>query len=128
MSAITGLRTVSIPVEDQNAALAFYTNTLGFALRRDSTTPNGGRWIELEPGGGDVLVTLEPATSGIVRGAIGIRFRADDAEAVHAQLSAAGVQVDDILAWPGVPPMFSFRDPDGNVFSITEDPPQHGPG
>jgi lactoylglutathione lyase len=52
--------------------------------------------------------------------AIGIRFTTEDAEAAHAALLAADVDVDEILRWPGVPAMFAFRDPDGNAFSITE--------
>ena len=58
---ITGIRTVSIPVGDQDAALRFYSETLGFTVLRDNPTPNGGRWIELAPGGNNALVTLEPA-------------------------------------------------------------------
>jgi lactoylglutathione lyase len=116
---ITGIRTVSIPVGDQEAALRFYTGALGFTVLRDNPTPNGDRWIELAPGGGDAVVTLEPAAE-VTRGAIGIRFTADDAEAAHAALLAAEVDVDEILRWPGVPAMFAFRDPDGNAFSITE--------
>jgi catechol 2,3-dioxygenase-like lactoylglutathione lyase family enzyme len=117
---ITGIRTVSIPVEDQDAALRFYRGILGFTVLRDNPTPNGGRWIELAPGGGDTIVTLEPAATGVTRGAIGIRFTADDAEAAHTALLAAGVDADQILRWPGVPAMFAFRDPDGNAFSVTE--------
>ena len=117
---ITGIRTVSIPVDDQDAALRFYTETLGFTVLRDNPTPNGGRWIELAPGGDNAVVTLEPAAPGLTRGAIGIRFTTDDAEAAHAALAAAGVDADEILRWPGVPAMFAFRDPDGNTFSITE--------
>jgi lactoylglutathione lyase len=117
---ITGIRTVSIPVDDQDAALRFYTETLGFGVLRDNPTPNGGRWIELAPGGDNAVVTLEPAAPGLTRGAIGIRFTTDDAEAAHAALLGAGVDADDILRWPGVPAMFAFRDPDGNAFSITE--------
>ncbi len=117
---ITGVRTVSIPVEDQDAALRFYVDTLGFTTVRDNPTPNGGRWIELAPGTNDVIVTLEPAPPDVTRGAVGIRFTTDDAEAAHAELQAAAVDADEILRWPGVPAMFSFRDPDGNAFSITE--------
>jgi catechol 2,3-dioxygenase-like lactoylglutathione lyase family enzyme len=117
---ITGVRTISIPVEDQDAALRFYTGILGFTALRDNPTPNGGRWIELAPGGHNVIVTLEPALPNATRGAIGIRFTSDDTEAAHAALTAAGVDTDDILRWPGVPAMFKFRDPDGNVFSITD--------
>ena len=117
---ITGIRTVSIPVDDQDAALRFYVDTLGFTTLRDTPTPNGGRWIELAPGDPGVIVTLEPAASDITRGAIGIRFTTDDAEAAHEALASAGVDTDEILRWPGIPPMFAFRDPDGNAFSITE--------
>ena len=117
---ITGIRTVSIPVDNQDAALAFYTDTLGFKVLRDDPTPNGGRWIELAAGSDNAIVTLEPAVPGVTRGAIGIRFSTDDAEAAHAALLTAGAETDDILRWPGVPAMFAFRDPDGNAFSITE--------
>ncbi len=120
MSHITGVRTISVPVEDQDAALRFYTGTLGFTALRDNPTPGGGRWIELAPGGDNVILTLEPAASGVTRGAIGIRFTTRDAEAAHAALTAAEVDTDDILRWPGVPAMFAFRDPDGNAFSVTE--------
>ena len=115
---ITGIRTVSIPVDDQDAALLFYTGTLGFTLLRDNPTPNGGRWIELAPGSNDTIVTLDPAKTQVTRGSIGIRFTTDSAEAAHAALLAAGVDVDEILRWPGVPAMFAFRDPEGNAFSI----------
>jgi lactoylglutathione lyase len=117
---ITGVRTVSIPVDDQGAALAFYVDTLGFTKLRDSPTPGGGRWIELAPGDDTVIITLEPAANDITRDAIGIRFTTEDAEAAHASLHDAGVDTDEILRWPGVPAMFAFRDPDGNTFSITE--------
>ena len=91
---ISGIRTVSIPVSDQDAALRFYTGTLGFTLLRDNPTPHGGRWIELAPGGDNAIVTLEPATPGISRGAIGIRFTTDDAEAAHSALLANDVDAD----------------------------------
>jgi len=117
---ITGVRTVSIPVADQDAALGFYVGTLGFEKLRDTPTPSGGRWIELAPGTDTIIVTLEPAAPDQSRGAISIRFTTEDAEAAHAELQAAGVDTDEILRWPGVPAMFAFRDPDGNAFSITE--------
>jgi catechol 2,3-dioxygenase-like lactoylglutathione lyase family enzyme len=116
---ITGVRTVSIPVEDQEAALAFYTATLGFALLRDTPLSNGGRWIELAPSEDDVILTLEPARPDVTRGAIGIRFTTDDIDEARSVLLRRGVDVDEMLAWPGIPRMFAFRDPDGNAFSIT---------
>jgi lactoylglutathione lyase len=117
-SPISGVRTVSIPVDDQDAALRFYEETLGFRVLRDAPTPNG-RWIELAPGSDAVILTLEPARGDITRGAIGIRFTTDDVDAAHERLRERGVEVDEILRWPGIPAMFAFRDPDGNAFSIT---------
>jgi lactoylglutathione lyase len=117
-SHITGIRTVSIPVDDQDAALRFYVDTLGFTLLRDAPTPNG-RWIELAPGDDTVILTLQPATPELTRGAIGIRFTTDNIEAAHATLTDAEVETDEILRWPGIPAMFAFRDPDGNAYSIT---------
>jgi lactoylglutathione lyase len=115
---ITGIRTVSIPVNDQDAALHFYVDTLGFSLLRDAPTPNG-RWIELAPGSDNAIVTLEQAAPNVTRGAIGIRYTSDDIEATHAALTSRKLDVDEILRWPGVPAMFAFRDPDGNAFSVT---------
>ncbi len=31
-----------------------------------------------------------------------------------------GVRVDDVLRWPGVPAMFTFRDVDGNILYVVE--------
>ncbi|HEX3680873.1 MAG TPA: VOC family protein [Galbitalea sp.] len=118
-SHITGIRTVSIPVDNQDAALRFYLDILGFTLLRDAPTPNG-RWIELAPGDDSVILTLEPAAADVTRGAIGVRFTTDDIEAAHAALAERKVETDDILRWPGIPAMFAFCDPDGNAYSITE--------
>jgi catechol 2,3-dioxygenase-like lactoylglutathione lyase family enzyme len=120
MTHITGIRTVSIPVDDQSEALRFYTDILGFTLLRDNPRPDGGRWIELAPGDDSVIITLEPSTEQTTRGAIGIRFTTADAEAARSALIESGVDADEVLRWPGVPAMFGFRDPDGNAFSITE--------
>lgn len=116
----TGVRAVSVPVADQQAALEFYRDVLGFSVVRDLPTPSGGRWIELTPGSDTPVLTLEPAPATVVRGFVGVRFSTSDAEALRTALVAAGVEADDILRWPGVPPMFAFRDRDGNAFSVTE--------
>jgi lactoylglutathione lyase len=116
---ITGIRTVSIPVDSQDAALQFYVETLGFTLLRDAPTPNG-RWIELAPGDESIIVTLEPAAANVTRGSIGIRFTTEDIDAAHAALTDRDVEADEVLRWPGIPAMFAFRDPDGNAYSITE--------
>ena len=44
----------------------------------------------------------------------GIRLATSDAVALHADLKTNAVDVDELLRWPGVPPMFALRDQDGN--------------
>lgn len=119
---ITEVRTVAIPVSDQDRAVAFYTGSLGFEKRLDASFP-GGRWIEVAPPGGAVSVALAPPGPGSTVGVdTGIRLTTEDAEADHAELLSRGVDADpEVLRFgEGVPPMFSFRDPDGNTLYVVE--------
>ena len=52
----------------------------------------------------------------------GIRLTTGDTEGDYADLRSRGVEVDpEITRWPGVPPMFSLRDPVGNRLFIIEE-------
>jgi catechol 2,3-dioxygenase-like lactoylglutathione lyase family enzyme len=52
MTEITDIRTVGVPVTDQERALEFYLDKLGFETRMDVPVPQfGGRWIEVAPRG-----------------------------------------------------------------------------
>ncbi|WP_236789573.1 VOC family protein [Amycolatopsis sp. GM8] len=117
MTQINGMATVAIPVADQERAFEFYVGTLGFEKRRD--LPGGGtRWLEVAPPGSPTSVALVVGEGGVDTG---IRFTTTDATADHETLRAAGVDVDaEVLRWQGVPPMFTFRDPDGNRLVIVE--------
>jgi len=118
---ITGVRTIGIPVRDQDRALEYYTGTLGFTKRLDVPTDGGSRWIEVAPEGTPTSIALVQATDGIpARVETGVRFTTADADAVHAELVAAGADVDDVLRWPGIPAMFAFRDQDGNRMEVVE--------
>ncbi|MGI8759713.1 MAG: VOC family protein [Jatrophihabitantaceae bacterium] len=117
---ITGVRAISIPFNDQDAAVRFYVHALGFTVLRDSPTPNGGRWIELTPGQDNPR--HHARTGGRTSPA---EQSASDSPPTTprpstAVLAAASADTDEILRWPGVPAMFAFRHPDGNAFSITE--------
>ena len=118
---ITGMRTVGIPVRDQDLAVDFYVGTLGFDKRLDADMGGGRRWIEVAPAGSATTVALVRAHEGLPAGGeTGIRFTAADADAVHRDLRASGVDVGEMLRWEGVPPMFAFRDQDGNGMEIVE--------
>jgi catechol 2,3-dioxygenase-like lactoylglutathione lyase family enzyme len=121
---ITGVSTVGVPVTDQDRALAFYVEKLGFEKRLDTPLEQfGGRWIEVAPPGTEMTVALVPTRDGVPTGVeTGVRFTTGDAAAVHADLQTRGVDVGELLRWPGVPPMFAVRDQDGNGLEIVEQP------
>ena len=118
---ISDVRTVGVPVTDQERALEFYGGVLGFEVRLDTPFP-GGRWIEVAPPGATTTIALTATSDGTPEGVdTGVRFTTADAAADHAALTAAGVRVDgEVLRFPGVPPMFSFRDLDGNTLYVVE--------
>lgn len=119
---ITGVHTVGVPVTDQDRALRFYIGTLGLAKRLDVPYGDGGRWIEVAPQGGETTIALVRSGPGVPAGVeTGIRLTARHADELHAALLASGVDADpEVLRWPGVPPMFAFRDPDANRLEIVE--------
>jgi lactoylglutathione lyase len=119
---ITRVRTIGVPVTDQNRALEFYLGTLGFAKRIDVTLGTNLRWIEVAPHESDgaslaLLRATEEAPAGVETG---IRLMTEDADASHAAMRSGGVDVDEVLRWPDAPPMFAFRDQDGNGLEIVE--------
>ena len=116
MSAVTRVGTVIVPVRDQDAALAFYRDTLGFEVRIDGAFGAGQRWLEVAPPGAATTLALVPGD------AVEVSLATTDATADHAALLAAGVDADAALIDMGdyVPPMFTFRDPDGNRFRVVE--------
>ncbi|HEY6427269.1 MAG TPA: VOC family protein [Acidimicrobiales bacterium] len=112
---------VAIPVSDQEKAVRFYVERLGFEVLLDVPTGEGGRWVQVAPPGGRVPIALVAAGEGGLVGVdTGITFATSDAETDHASLVWRGVDTDELLHWPGVPAMFVFRDQDGNQLKIME--------
>ena len=119
---ITDVRTVGVPVRDQDRALDFYVGTLGFEKRMDVPFGPGQRWIEVAPPGAATSIALVAAAAGAPTGVdTGIRLTTSDAAADHADLRARGVDADaEILNLGGAPPMFTFRDQDGNRLVVVQ--------
>ena len=121
-TTITDVRTIGVNVTNQDDAIAFYVATLGFEKRLDAPISPTMRWIEVAPPGATTSIALnahEGATD--VAADTGIRFTVPDAEAEHAAMRERGVNVGDMLRLDGVPPMYTFEDPDGNRFYIVEE-------
>jgi lactoylglutathione lyase len=121
-TGIRDIRTIGVSVRDQDRALTFYTTVLGFNTRMDVSMAAGVRWIEVVPPGGGPSIALVLEHDGVPAGVeTGIRLTTTDAEADRATLLACGVDADEVLRWPGVPPMFAFRDQDGNGLELVQD-------
>jgi catechol 2,3-dioxygenase-like lactoylglutathione lyase family enzyme len=120
MAMTTRVLSVSVPVADQDAALRFYTEVLGCELRTDVEVWPGARLVEVVPPGSGVSLFLLPPDSEIP---VAIRLGTSDAQLAHDTIREAGVTLhnDDVLRMAGMPPMFSFTDPDGNGLVYLED-------
>jgi catechol 2,3-dioxygenase-like lactoylglutathione lyase family enzyme len=128
---ITQAGTVFVPVADQDPAIDFYADKLGFEKRSDFVYAGDVRWVEMVPPGAATSVSLVAAGNGQ---AAGIETRVAlvtaDVEADHARLRSLGVDVGEIIregdpvqAWGGavlggIPPMFLLRDLDGNSYLV----------
>ncbi len=120
-TSITRVRTIAVPTTDQERSLAFYLDVLGFEKTLDAPFGPGQRWIEVTPPGGGTTIALPPLGDAAAGIDTGIRLETADAAADHGSLRAAGTDVDaEVLRYPGVPPMFSLRDPDGNTLYVVE--------
>ena len=120
-TTITTIRTVAIPAADQDRSLAFFVDKLGFEKQMDAELAEGFRWIEVAAPGSPVSVAIVAASEELPAGVdTGIRFVTTDAGAEHTSMSKEGVDVGELLDWPGVPLMFSFKDVDGNTFYLSE--------
>jgi predicted enzyme related to lactoylglutathione lyase len=121
-TTITGVRTIGVKVSDQAAATEFYVTAVGFEKRLDAPISPTIRWIEVAPPGATTSIALnlhdgDPAVAADT----GVRFTVPDAEAEHAAMRERGVNVGVVLRRDGVPPMFTFDDPDGNRFYVVEE-------
>ena len=122
-SRIGAISLVAVPATDQDRSIEFY-EALGFEKRTDIPFGDQYRWVEVYPSSGTTGIALAPPRPGVDRTGVetGIILTSDDIDATHAQLQASGVDVDAEVARMGdpVPPMFWFRDPDGNSLMIVE--------
>ena len=114
---------VMFTVADQDAAIAFYTQKLGFELRADTPFgPDGEyRWVEVAPPGSHARLALNPPM-GAAPGGGGMGVETADVVAEHRRLSAiGGIDLDpEPMQTPGAPLLFMLRDPDGNHLAVVQ--------
>jgi len=116
---IRGVKFVSIPVTDQDRALAFYTAKLGFRVLTDQPFSDEQRWIELGIPGADTRVVLFSTDAGLKPGSMmNMTFWTADVEETARELKAKGVE---FVSGPKKEPWVTFaifKDPDGNSFVL----------
>jgi len=120
---ITEIGTVMVPVSDQDKALEFYTEKLGFEKRSDTPFGDGNRWVEVAPAGAETTIALvQPREGDPIGIELAFGLNTTDIEADHADLKAKGVDVDEEISRMGdpVPPMLMLRDQDGNTLMVVE--------
>lgn len=124
-TTVTNIGVAMFTVADQDAALAFYTEKLGFEVRGDTRFGENGeyRWLEVAPPGSRARLALNPPMGGKPGGgAIGVETA--DVLAEHRRLTAiGGIDLDpEPMRSPGAPLLFMLRDPDGNHIAVVEEP------
>lgn len=117
---ITHVKLVSIAVTDQNRALEFYTEKLGFEVAVDEPFNRDARWIELSLPQGQTRVVLLKARPGDARiGALSnIVFTTDDVEKTYLDMKVKGVQFKEPPNKHSGGTFTQFADPDGNMFVL----------
>jgi len=122
-TAIDRISTVMVPVADQDRAIEFYTGTLGFEKVADIPFGDGERWVAVAPPGAATTLALVLPREGEAAGIeTRVGLESTDIDADHATLRERGVDIDPEVMRMGapVPPMFFFRDQDGNRLLIVE--------
>ena len=115
----------SVLVSDQDRALDFYTNTLGFKKRVENPTPDGPRFLTVGVEGQDFMLVLWPGTPGQAEPVQGgpppsVTIEVDDLRETYAELKSRGLEFEtDVLEFPwGY--VAQFLDPDGNKLQLRE--------
>jgi catechol 2,3-dioxygenase-like lactoylglutathione lyase family enzyme len=126
-TTVTNIGVAMFCVTDQDAALTFYTEKLGFEVRSDMRfgEHDEWRWLEVAPPGSRARLALNPPMGGATPGGSAIGVETPDVLAEHARLAAIdGLDIDpEPMRTPGAPLLFMLRDPDGNHIAVVETPP-----
>jgi catechol 2,3-dioxygenase-like lactoylglutathione lyase family enzyme len=116
---IRGVKFASIPVTDQDRALAFYTEKLGLRLLNDQPFDEKQRWIELGISGAETRIVLFRFDRGPQPGTkMNITFWTDDVAATVRELEDKGVEIVMRPQKADWGTAAIFKDIDGNTFVL----------
>jgi uncharacterized glyoxalase superfamily protein PhnB len=103
-------------VQDIERSVGFYRDRLGFALASQANAQGKVFWCRLERGGASIMLQQAEAEDGLPEGrgrGVVFYFVCDDADAIYAELSSRGLQLDSPkVAYYGMKQLF-VPEPDG---------------
>jgi predicted enzyme related to lactoylglutathione lyase len=118
---ITHVGITTVYVSDQEKAIDFYTNTLGFELRANDAMGDM-RWVEVAPKGATTRIVLARGFGGWSEDKVGqftgLGLVADDVEATYRELSAKGVEFTEKPNQQPWGMQAQFVDQDGNGYVL----------
>jgi len=116
------LELVAVPVSDVDRAKVFYTEKVGFNADHDHKVSDEIRFVQLTPPGSACSIALGTGIVDTPPGSVqGMQLVVSDINAARAELVERGVEVSEVqkLPWGS---FVSFRDPDGNGWSVQQLP------
>jgi predicted enzyme related to lactoylglutathione lyase len=118
---IKHVKFVSIPTRDQDRALRFWTEQVGFKLLTDQPMGDGQRWLELSIPGAQTRIALfnQRDQDDRIGTAFNGAFATDDVTYTYEKMKAKGVVFDVEPTKQPWGTFAIFRDPDGNTFVLS---------
>jgi catechol 2,3-dioxygenase-like lactoylglutathione lyase family enzyme len=117
---IRGVKFASIPVTDQDRAIEFYTERLGFRVLTDQPFDGTQRWVELGIAAADTRIVLFRLDQGLQPGGMmNVVFWADDVESTARELRSKGVEFTMEPRKEDWGTSAMFKDVDGNQFVLS---------
>ena len=119
---ITKARTVGVYVSDQDRALDFYVDKLGFEKRTDEPMGPEARWIEVAPAGAETVLVLftPPGQEDRIGSFSNVVFECDDIETTYRELRGRGVEFTEEPSEQPWGMWAQFKDVDGNEFGLIQ--------
>lgn len=116
---------VSLPVDDVDKAIEFYTRKLGFGLLQDGTSVDGRRSVSVGPkGASETAVQLLGPVAGeaqkLFPSKLGIALHTDDFWRDYREMRTQGVQFEEEPREEAYSTVAGFEDPYGNRWNLTE--------
>ena len=123
---ITNVGQIMLYVNNQDEAVTFWTEKLGFRVIAEEDNGQGFRWIEVAPDGAATSIVLhnkefvakmEPDMN---LGTPSLMFFTHDLNQLHTDLTNKNVKVGEIVSLPNNARVFNFADDEDNYFAVTE--------